>query len=79
MLKVTSPEGFAGAFNGARNARAQALIVFASSTFNAHQPVLVDLAAKNRLVTIWEHRPFWFAPIRSSTDEALTCSGGDSL
>lgn len=58
VIRASSPEEFARAFDSARNARAEALIVSASSTFNAHRRQLIELAAKQRLVTLWEHRQF---------------------
>jgi len=58
VLRVSSPAEFAGAFDAARRARVEALIVSASSTYNAHRLQLVELAARHRLVTVWEHRQF---------------------
>jgi len=58
VLRASSPDGFAGAFDSARNARAEALIVAASSTFNAHRSQLLELATRHRMVTVWEHRQF---------------------
>jgi putative ABC transport system substrate-binding protein len=52
------PEEFHGAFEAARKAGAEALIVLASSVFNLHRQRLVDLAAHNRLLAVYEHRQF---------------------
>ncbi len=58
VLSVGRPEEFHGAFRAAKNAGAEALIVLASSVFNHHRQGLVDLAADNRLIAVWEHRGF---------------------
>jgi putative tryptophan/tyrosine transport system substrate-binding protein len=58
VIRASSPEEFAPAFDSARKARTEALIVSASSTFNAHRRPLVELAERQRLVTLWEHRQF---------------------
>jgi putative tryptophan/tyrosine transport system substrate-binding protein len=57
VLSVGS-EDFHGAFEAARKAGAEALIVLASSVFNHHRQRLVDLAAQNRLLAVYEHRQF---------------------
>ena len=56
MLSVGRPEEFHGAFEAARKAGAEALIVLALSVFNLHRQRLVDLAAQNRLLAVYEHR-----------------------
>jgi putative tryptophan/tyrosine transport system substrate-binding protein len=58
VLRASAPDEFAAVFDSARRTRAEALIVVASSTFNAHRGRLVELAARHRLVTVWEHRQF---------------------
>ena len=58
VLSAARPEEFDGAFAAARKADAQALIVFTSAFFNTHRRRLVDLAAQNRLVAVYEHRDF---------------------
>ena len=60
QLQVLSvrAEDFHGAFEAARKAGAEALIVLASSVFNLHRQRLVDLAAQNRLLAVYEHRQF---------------------
>jgi putative ABC transport system substrate-binding protein len=61
VLSVGRPEDFPGAFEAARKAGAEALIVLASSVFNLHRQRLVDLAAENRLIAVYEHREFPYA------------------
>ena len=58
LLSVGRPEEFPGAFQAARQAGAEALIVLASGFFNTQRRRLVDLAAQNRLIAVWEHRDF---------------------
>jgi len=58
VLSVSRSDEFPAAFEAARKARAEGLIVLASSFFNAHRRELVNLAAQNRLVTVYEHREF---------------------
>jgi len=58
VLSVSRPDEFAAAFEAARKDGAEALMVLASSFFNAHRQQLVDLAAQNRLATMYEHREF---------------------
>ena len=47
-----------GAFRAAREARGEGLIVLASGVFTANSKRLVDLAARNQLVAVYEHRDF---------------------
>ena len=58
VLSVGRPEEFLGAFEAARNAGAEALIVLASPVFNTYRRRLVDLAAQNRLIAVYEHQEF---------------------
>jgi len=58
LLSASRPEEFDGAFQAARKSRAEALIVLASGFFNTQRRRLVDLAAQNRLIAVWEHRDF---------------------
>ena len=58
VLSVSSVEEFEGAFAAARDARAEGLIVPASAFFNFNRQRLVDLAARNRLVAVFENRDF---------------------
>jgi putative ABC transport system substrate-binding protein len=58
LLEVTEPETFEGAFEAAVNARADALDILASAFFNSHKARLVELAAKYRLPTMYEHDDF---------------------
>jgi putative ABC transport system substrate-binding protein len=58
VLSASRPDEFPSAFEAARKDGAEALIVLASSFFNAHRRQLVDLAAQNRLATMYEHREF---------------------
>jgi putative ABC transport system substrate-binding protein len=58
LLNVGRPEEFPGAFQAARKTDADALIVLASGFFNTQRRCLIDLAAQNRLIAVWEHRDF---------------------
>jgi putative tryptophan/tyrosine transport system substrate-binding protein len=58
LLEVAEPETFENAFEAAVNARAEALDVLASAFFNSHKARLVELAAKYRLPTMYEHDDF---------------------
>jgi len=58
VLKVDRPEDFEDAFKAAKRERADALVILASSVLNTHRRRLVDLAAKHRLVAVYEHRLF---------------------
>jgi putative tryptophan/tyrosine transport system substrate-binding protein len=58
FLSASRPEEFQGAFQAARQAGAEALIVLASGFFNTQRRRLVDLAAQSRLIAVWEHRDF---------------------
>jgi putative ABC transport system substrate-binding protein len=58
LLSVGRTQEFDGAFQSARQAGAEALIVFASGFFNTQRRRLVDLATQNRFVAVWEHRDF---------------------
>ena len=58
VLSVSRPEEFHGAFQAAKRADAEALLVLASTLISAHRQRLVDLAAQNRLVAVYEHRDF---------------------
>jgi len=61
VLKASAPEQFAAVFQSAKKRGLEALIVSASSTYNVHRKRLVELAAENRLIAIWEHRQFVLA------------------
>jgi putative ABC transport system substrate-binding protein len=59
VLEVAAaPEEFDRAFEAAVTARAQALDILSSAFFNAHKETLVELAAKYRLPTMYEHNDF---------------------
>ena len=58
LLEVAEPETFETAFEAAVNAHAEALDVLASAFFNSHKARLVELAAKYRLPTMYEHDDF---------------------
>lgn len=49
------PENFDEAFAAAKRVRAEAMIVLPSSVFSAQRHRLVDLAAKNRLIAVYEY------------------------
>jgi putative tryptophan/tyrosine transport system substrate-binding protein len=58
LLSVGRPEEFHGAFQAAKKAGAEGLIVLSSAFFFARRRQLVDLAAQDRLIAVWEHRDF---------------------
>jgi len=58
IVSAGKPEELEPAIRGANDARAEALIVSASSLFAANRVQLVKLVAKHHLITIWEHRQF---------------------
>ncbi len=58
VLSVGRPEEFGGVIEAARKADAEALIVLASPVFNTYRRQLIDLAAQNRLIAVYEHRAF---------------------
>jgi putative ABC transport system substrate-binding protein len=57
-LKVQRVSDFSTAFVAAQKDRAEAFIVLASPLFAAHRVHLVELAAKNRLPTMYHQREF---------------------
>jgi putative tryptophan/tyrosine transport system substrate-binding protein len=57
-VKARGPEDFDRAFSDVAKARAGALIVLTSVMFNNERRRLVDLAAKNRLPTVYPQRDF---------------------
>lgn len=57
-IQAAGPEAFEAAFAEIAKARPQALLVAASSSYNAHRSRLIELAARHRLVAVWEHRLF---------------------
>jgi putative tryptophan/tyrosine transport system substrate-binding protein len=58
LLEVAGPETYESAFEAAVTARADALDILASAFFNSHKARLVELAAKYRLPTMYEHDDF---------------------
>jgi len=58
LLEVAEPETFEGAIEAAANEHADALDILASAFFNSHKARLVELAAKYRLPTVYEHDDF---------------------
>ena len=58
VLSASRVEEFNGAFEAAKQARAEALLVCASPFFNTHRKHVVDLAGQHRLAAIYEHRDF---------------------
>src|SRR5262249_1939050 len=71
LLTVGRPQDLSGTFQAATKAGAEALIVLASGFFNTQRPRLIDLAAQNRLIAMWEHREF--------TDDGGLMSYGPNL
>ena len=57
-LDVREPSEFEGAFVAMTRERADALFVAAGVLTNEHRKILVDLAAKSRIPTLWGHRHF---------------------
>src|SRR5215470_5397580 len=58
VLKVGRSDGIEGAFTGAKENHAEALIVLGSPVFYAHRTRLIELAARRRLPTIYPQREF---------------------
>jgi ABC-type uncharacterized transport system substrate-binding protein len=58
VLSVGRLEEFHDAFEAARKAGVEALIVLASPVFNTYRRRLIGLAAQNRLIAVYEHRAF---------------------
>ncbi len=58
VLEARVPEDLEGALKGARKGRAAALSVLASAFLSSQRARIVDLAAKDRLPAIYEHREF---------------------
>lgn len=58
VVEVKTPATFDAAFMEIRKPRADAVIIMASSLFNAHRPELVKRVAAARLPAIWENREF---------------------
>ena len=58
LLSPRNPSEVEGAFNSARKAGAQAVVVQASSQFSTQAKRLVGYARQYRLVTIWESRVY---------------------
>lgn len=57
-LSPARPEDYESNYAIAANARADALIVLPSSSFNANRQRLITLSEKHALPTVWEHRQF---------------------
>jgi putative ABC transport system substrate-binding protein len=57
-FEVREPREFQGAFVAMTRARAHAMFGVSGSLTNEHRKVLVDLAAKHRIPTMWGHRNF---------------------
>ena len=57
-LKVERADEFSAAFGQARTNRADALIVSSSAFFYQHRTLLVELATKQRLPTIYHQKDF---------------------
>jgi len=58
IARAGKPEELEPALRGVKDARAEALIVSASSLFAANRRRLVEFAGELRLPTVWEHRQF---------------------
>jgi putative tryptophan/tyrosine transport system substrate-binding protein len=58
VLRVKDVAGFERAFEAARDARAQAMLVLPSPIFNAHRRTLIQLAARHRLPTLYEFQTY---------------------
>lgn len=58
VVEVRGANGFDAAFVEIRKLRPDALLMTASTLFNAHRRTLVERVAANRLAAIWENREF---------------------
>jgi putative ABC transport system substrate-binding protein len=57
-LEVREVKDFDVAFRAATKGRAEALTVLSSGIFHTHRRTLVELAAKNRLPAVYDHRNY---------------------
>jgi putative ABC transport system substrate-binding protein len=58
VVEIRGAAGFDTAFMEVAKQRADALLVLASSLFNAHRAALVERVAASRLPAVWENREF---------------------
>src|SRR5262245_18986049 len=58
VVMARRAEDFESALEAVKKARVDALVVLASSVFNAHRRGLVSLVAKHRLAAMYDHRLF---------------------
>jgi putative ABC transport system substrate-binding protein len=57
-LSVAAPGDMERAFDAARDARVDAMVVLSSALFAAEKRRIIELAARARLPTVYEHRDF---------------------
>jgi putative ABC transport system substrate-binding protein len=57
-IEISDPEAFEAAFNAISRSSADALVLLASAMFNAQKRQLVELSARHRIPTMYEHRDF---------------------
>jgi ABC-type uncharacterized transport system substrate-binding protein len=55
---VKGPDDFKDAFRSASKGRADALMIVSGGVFNAHRPLLIDLAAKSRLPAMYSEHEY---------------------
>jgi putative ABC transport system substrate-binding protein len=58
---VKGPDDFKDAFRSASKGRADALMIVSGGVFNAHRPLLIDLAAKSRLPAMYSEHEYVYA------------------
>ena len=57
-IEISDPDAFEAAFGAMSRSGADALVLLASAMFNAHKRQLVELSARHRIPTMYEHRDF---------------------
>ena len=57
-VEVSDPEAFEAAFDAISGSSADALVLLASAMFNAQKRRLLELSARHRIPTMYEHRDF---------------------
>jgi putative ABC transport system substrate-binding protein len=57
-IEISDPEAFEAAFGAMSGSGADALVLLASAMFNAQKRRLIELSARHRMPTMYEHRDF---------------------
>jgi putative ABC transport system substrate-binding protein len=59
--KIKGPDDFKDAFQSASKGRADGLLLVAGGIFNAHRPLIIELAAKSRLPAMYSESEYVYA------------------